>query len=759
MSRLSRINTIWLKELRDTLRDRRTLLAMVLVPMVLYPALMLGSLQAFELQMTRLKQESYTVGVTSEGERKWLQHVIETDPARRVNVGIPAEDLPAGTDPTPADPSAERPIQVHIPTPAGRPNGHEAAAQADLFERPQEFQVIEVKDLHVAVRDGKINLGLRIEGALPTAENDGSAKITMVADQTDPRATLAMTGLSGIFVRKNARITEMRLRRAGLEISYVQPLVLAEVNTAPPEKMGASVIAQIVPLILIIMTITGAIYPAIDLTAGERERNTLETLMVAPVPSVDLIAGKFVVVALVGMLSAGLNLLSIAGTIYLSGVGNALMQGKGVSIPLHVLPWVFVVLLPLAVLFSAALLAVCSFARSFKEAQNYVMPVMMAALIPAIVGILPGTRLEGPLQIMPVTNIVLLTRDLFLDIVNPAAIFTVFVSTSIYAGAAVAIAARLFGQEAVQFADSSSIRTLFMRRFFKPADRPTTSQALLLLAIAYSINIFWQQALHSSGMFRGLHFFEAVAAVMLILFVALPMASSMYLKLHMPTTFSLNFPPPRAWLSAFCIGLSTWILALGWYVIQERFLPMPEELEVQYRELLSPLAEAAAWKVLLLLAVIPAMCEEFFFRGFALSGLKESFGKFGAVAAVALAFGISHQSIFRLPITITLGIVLGALVLRFGSLFPAMLVHMMHNGLSYASQRDDLLAPYLAAWGWSQGVAAPPGYWLAAAATILTVGLFLMLWPTTLPRAPEVLSGRSSVAAALAARTGGVTGY
>ena len=102
-------------------------------------------------------------------------------------------------------------------------------------------------------------------------------------------------------------------------------------------------------------------------------------------PTVDLIAGKFVVVTLIGLMSAVLNLISVGGTIYLAGVGSMLSPGTEFVIPLSALPWILLLLIPMAVMFSATLLAVCSFARSFKEAQNYIVPVMLAAMIPGVV--------------------------------------------------------------------------------------------------------------------------------------------------------------------------------------------------------------------------------------------------------------------------------------------------------------------------------------------------------------------------------------
>jgi hypothetical protein len=392
MNRFSRINTIWRKELIDTLRDRRTLIAMILVPMIALPGPHPRVAAGFRAaDLAACKQEEQRVVVAGEAVRVWLQDIDLQDAARR----------PGAAEAGP--PRSRRAGRARrTPRPGRSPHrGRDDTPETAQAERPPAASrpkyVIEV----VPNRGGRRrrwpparprSACCSMAGCRPWAPPSTRPAAHRRHDQTEIRSQIAAAGLEGILQRKGDAMLLQRLEAPTSPPSFIQPIQLRAAHTATPEKVGGSILGQIVPLILIVMTITGAIYPAIDLTAGERERGTLETLMVAPVPTVDLIAGKFVVVALIGMLSAALNLLSIGGTIYLGGLGDILTQGAEVVIPLGALPWVLLLLIPLAVMFSALLLAVCSFARSFKEAQNYVMPVMVAALIPAVVGTLPGTE-------------------------------------------------------------------------------------------------------------------------------------------------------------------------------------------------------------------------------------------------------------------------------------------------------------------------------------------------------------------------------
>ena len=228
------------------------------------------------------------------------------------------------------------------------------------------------------------------------------------------------------------------------------------------------------------MTITGAIYPAIDLTAGERERGTLETVMVTPVPPHEPDPGQVLRGRDHRADHRGAQRRQRRSDHAVLGHRQALSAQMPVQLPLSVLPIVLLCLVPFALLFSAVLLAVCSFARTFKEAQNYIMPVMIISMIPAFTTTMPSVQLERGMLVMPIGNMVLLARELLQGTYTWTQVAIVVLSTTLYAAAALAVAAKLFGQEAVLFSDTRPYRTMLSRRFFTPSDRPVASQVLLL---------------------------------------------------------------------------------------------------------------------------------------------------------------------------------------------------------------------------------------------------------------------------------------
>ncbi len=684
----SRIQTIYRKELLDILRDRRTLAAMIVIPVVLYPLIMLAFVRAAESEQARLESEEYVVEVPDASTQAHFEHILQVVAGRRPpDRPMPRFNVQIGD--TPPDQWNEQ-IHAHLalafsPQPPPLP--------------PQVTVQIHYNEVDVRSRTAV-------------------SQLQTVFDEY--RELLTREVLSGLLAAA-----------PGEQITVDQLLKPVEVNTlstATERQRGGWALGQIIPLVLVLMTITGAIYPAIDLTAGERERGTLETIMVAPVPPMHLIVGKFFVVFTIAMITAALNVGSVGATMHFSGLTQALSAEMPVQFPLSVLPMVLLCLVPFALLFSAILLAVCSFARTFKEAQNYIMPVMIVSLIPAFAATFPSVRLERGMLVMPVGNMVLLARELLQGTWTWTQVAVVVLSTGLYATAAIAVAARLFGQEAVLFADTRSYRVLLTRRFFVPAERPPTSHALLLAALLFPASFYAQSLLGDAS---GAHFARMLGRLallqFLLLFVIVPLAVCIYFKIDLRSTFSLRTPSARAVIGALFIGLSSWALANEFIHAQARLLPPSRAVEELSEKLLTELKAMPLPLVILFLAVIPAITEELLFRGFVLSGLARGFRKWAAIAVAGLIFGIYHFMFDRIPVTTLIGILLGCICWQTRSILPGMIIHALHNAISTT-------IPMVGHWPAWTGLADPdathlPLRILIPAAALFLIGLVLAAAP------------------------------
>lgn len=654
MSQSHRVWIIYRKELLEILRDRRTLTAMVVIPVVLYPLLMLGFLRAAESEEARLRAQEFVIEVPTEQNAADLDAIIKG--VRRAS----AESAPA-----------------------------ETSAPAATFDiRASDKPITRIGD------EVQLKVSLETEPPAPGAVGPTRLVVHITYNEVHVQSRTAMEELSEVlreFRRLAIRervvgLVEAHAHRAGvvpIDVETIlEPMRIEAESVATERQRGGWALGQIIPIILVLMTITGSIYPAIDLTAGERERGTLETLMATPVPPLQLILGKFLVVSTLGMLTAFLNVASVGATMHFSGVTQSITQAMPVEIPLGVLPLILACMVPFSLLFAAILMAVCSFARTFKEAQSYTMPVILGAMIPAVAVTLPTARLSGILLVLPVGNMVLLTREIFQGSYLWSQVAIVLVSTSFYAAAAVAVAVKLFGQEAVVFADTGSYKTLLLRRYYRPSSRPTLSQALLVAALLFPASFYAQSLLsgrETDGFLQTLRWLALVQFAGL--FVLLPMALAGYYRINMVETFGLRLPPWRGWLAAILLGGSSWALAHQFVALQARVAPPSDALREAFRIMEAQLVAAPLWQVLLLLAVVPAVAEELFFRGFLLSGLSQGLRKWPAILFSALIFGIFHFIMDRVPVTALLGVALGYLCWQTRSIWPAMLFHLMHNGL------------------------------------------------------------------------------
>jgi ABC-2 type transport system permease protein/sodium transport system permease protein len=293
--------------------------------------------------------------------------------------------------------------------------------------------------------------------AFPSADWDIAVDLEVIYNEQSALSQEALAYVQRCCAAENLEFLRVRLLWCGVQQQRAEP-----VRLIPKAAEGGRLsLAVFVPLALILMTITGAVYPAIDLTAGERERGTLEVLVAAPIPRVGLLFAKYLAVATVAVLTGLVNVTAMSLSLIISGQTERVCGSSGPSV--LILIEIFGLIVLFAGFFSAVLLVVTSFARSFKEAQAYLVPLMLVSLVPGMLGLVPGLFLSKTLALVPLLNIVLLSRDLLEGKAIPQTAVLVVSATALYAFLAVAAAARLFGAEAVLYTESGSWRRLFRR--------------------------------------------------------------------------------------------------------------------------------------------------------------------------------------------------------------------------------------------------------------------------------------------------------
>lgn len=638
----SRLVRMCQKELRETLRDRRTIITLIMMPLLLYPLLSMA-FNRFLISSTvgTTSAAPFTIGVGSEDEGALLLSWIGN---------------PMSLPPDPILQASEGKL-----------------ASFDVYNTMSE--------------------GITPEDALLSNTIDLAASIT---PGNPPQ--LRLTSFNGNIASATAQrilIERLQWLRLGMaesvasEVSadYRPPAEITVDRVGTAEK--PSMLGTIVPLVLVLMTITGAVYPAIDLTAGERERGTMEALMASPVPRFYILFSKYVAVVVVALLTAMVNLLAMFTTLW-AGRLLPLLTGD------EAFPWVAVLqILGLLVLFSgffaALLLSLTSFARSFKEAQAYLIPIMLLSLAPAMLSLMPGVSLKGPLAIAPLINIVLLAREILQGTAQAAPAVVTVLSTIGYAAAALAVASKLFGSDAVSRTSGKSFGSM-LRRPTRTSLYPSPQTAAMTLALLVPIYYLVSNVLIRIVPDLSITWVLLLnAAALALTFGLIPLVAVVLSRCKFSSTYRLTSPSPLALLGAFLIGLGAWGAAYESFVLADQLGIGGFDLDrfEKANEMVDTLGMAPAWMLVVCLALAPAIIEEFCFRGFLFSSLGKVLSPARLIITTATLFGLFHVVtgnmllIERFVPTTLLGLILGWIAYRTGSVWAGVLMHFTHNALLF----------------------------------------------------------------------------
>ncbi|MBD3169358.1 MAG: ABC transporter permease subunit, partial [candidate division Zixibacteria bacterium] len=279
-----------------------------------------------------------------------------------------------------------------------------------------------------------------------------SSVVKIYYDGAEIKSEFTRNRLRGKVNSFSDSVVGLRLADLGATPEILTPLPVETENVASEQKMSGFLLSMFLPYMIIILTMVGATYPAIDLTAGEKERGTLETILASPASRTDIAIGKFLTVFTTSLVTAMLAVTSLTLT---AAGGLGAMANFSSEVSFQVEPLTFLVLLmlmiPVACLFSSVLLTLSLFAKSYKEAQSYITPLMFVIILPAMVTFTPGIELNTKLALIPVVNVSLVAKEALLGTFNWGYIGIVFFSTAVLAAVALFIAKRQFDREEVLF--------------------------------------------------------------------------------------------------------------------------------------------------------------------------------------------------------------------------------------------------------------------------------------------------------------------
>jgi sodium transport system permease protein len=355
------IFVVFKKELLDTIRDRRTLIAMVLVPLLLFPVIFVGSNWLVQSQMEEAEQETLKVAVLSEGKQ---------DPTPAFRKQVAAAPNVEVADPMPMDTARAR------------------------------------------VRDGEVDAAVVFASSFRQRVEAKRAGTVDLIYETDDEFDVLVNRIRPLLNRYEQQLLNARFNAMGLSTKATRAVTVNEVNLASDKAQMAQRIGGFLPYIFLLFCFMGAMYPALDMGAGEKERGTLETLLTAPVGRYQFLVGKTLTITLAGLFAAIVSILSIMGSVwFIEDIPERMLETAMSILSPTVVGVLLSLLVPLTIFFAAAQLSLSFYAKSYKEAQSTVSPLLIAVLVPAVAGILPGISLNTTTALIPVLNVALATKD------------------------------------------------------------------------------------------------------------------------------------------------------------------------------------------------------------------------------------------------------------------------------------------------------------------------------------------------------------
>lgn len=633
--------SVFRAEVLGFLRDRRALLSAVVLPVLLYPLVFFFNSWMERVSRETMAARKVTIALDLSETRpalaEELRRLLEDEPplelvdfdARRLDDQVLAEQEGRPT-------TADSVLRV----------ARELLAEGnDLLIADSTHSVLSQRDVFRVFYDGSVDLG-----------NEAHRRARKALDVLGRREAAA--------------------RRADVlgDQDPVEGLDATAVDVATSSQTGGAALGRFLPLIAMLVLVSGGAYGALSAFAGERENRTLETLLVQPVPAPAIAWGKFAAVTLLALAALLSNAGSLLGSVAL-GLGQLPGMAEadgGASVALEAgrLALGAFAFLPAAVALCALLCLTSVRARSFREGQHAIFPLTLVAALPAAAAGFADIELDLVTAWVPLLAPSLALRDAVMGrlelLPGAVAIVTGW-------GWAWVVASRLAG-------------TLDAERILQGED---TERELALRGLQSRAALAWGFAAVFLIYFVGgwLQSRRLLAGLMLTLWGLAPILALLAARgaarrggLGLGEVLSLRLPRLAHLGGALLLAPALAWLMRAWVPLQQRLLPMPSS-QAAAAEPLQALTELSPWALFFVLAVTPGVCEELLFRGAIQGGLVRDLSARRVVLWQALLFGLAHASVYRFVPTALLGGVLAALVLRSRSLWTAIALHIAYDGL------------------------------------------------------------------------------
>ncbi len=310
-----------------------------------------------------------------------------------------------------------------------------------------------------------------VESAIESLQNDGGnlvmavqkssggegigLAVTLYYDQSDQFAYAAVQQVRAFLEAYLKRVVNEKLQALGMleEVqSATPPLVVQTVDVATGESIGRMILSRLLPYFMVLAILTGAMGLGAEITAGEKERSTIATLLVSQLSRTEIVLGKFLTVLTASLVSSLLSAVGLLIGVRFFGGGLSPMGGGAVfSLDLTAFGWMLVVLVPLAVILAALVIIVGSYARSQKEASTFLLPIYMVIVLVGMVSMTGTVNFEGLRYLIPVANSLYALQAIILGEAGLQNLLYTLAANVLSGSILIAAAVQLFKREAVLF--------------------------------------------------------------------------------------------------------------------------------------------------------------------------------------------------------------------------------------------------------------------------------------------------------------------
>ena len=394
------VRLLFSKELLGAVRDRRTLILTVFFPLIFYPLILSVMGRFNEVERVRLESLTPSVILVEQSEDATFHDEL------------------------------------------GRSTGFLWFGESSVESGLEALQNKEGNILMVVTKEsGGEGIGL---------------DVTLYYDQSDQYAYVASEQVRGFLESYLERVVNDKLIQLGM-LEEVQaatpPLSIQTVDVATGESIGRMILSRLLPYFMVLAILTGAMGLGAEITAGEKERSTIATLLVSQLSRTEIVLGKFLTVLTASLVSSLLSAVGLLIGVRFFGGGLAPMGSSSAvfSLDLAAFGWMLVVLVPLAVILAALVVIVGSYARSQKEASTFLMPIYMIIVLVGMVSMTGGVTFEGLRYLIPVANALYALQAIILGDASFQNLLYTLIANVASGGLLIAAAVQLFKREAVLF--------------------------------------------------------------------------------------------------------------------------------------------------------------------------------------------------------------------------------------------------------------------------------------------------------------------